>query len=284
MNRTVGDLIKSKYPQSTSIVGFPLFGVALLAINLLKLSNVLVADFVLKLFTYTGLLLIGIFILIIIVETLAKIIPLMKGLLQVLVLIPLTISRLYVFLVKKLIKSAVVEIIGEKENYAMESFTLRNRGQDRSDDFWSRIINFDQIEELKLVVQPTIKTDYWRLGFKFSQNEQFTSARFAQNFPLFHLTKDRGENKLKFDYYKEEGIREKVLDSELIRNYKNEKVYLEIKTMRGVRNLIRIRILDVHKKQVLQKDFILLTHKFAQLFAWGDGYEYELKIENFIQQ
>jgi hypothetical protein len=283
MRKILGDLLRENYPQSCSIAGVPVFGLGLLAINFLKLSSIKVADTILQSFSYLGLLLLVIFALVVLFETIAKLVPVIRNLIAILLVIPQLLSRAYLWIVGTLIRGAVVAILEEKGNFVSDSFILRKRGVDKDDDYWGRIINFGDVQRLELVVEPSTGTKYWRLGLKFSQNEVFTSARYGKNFPLFHLTKDTGEDTLKIHYYNENGAREPISNNIIIENYENEKVTMVAETERGPKESLKITVLDKNNKTVFDKDLNPASHKFAQLFAWGDKNDYAINIKNYIK-
>lgn len=283
MSKPIGNLFKENYPHSSSITGIPLFGLMLLAINLSKLSNIKIADLLLTVATYAGLFFVGLFVSIAVLETFAKFFPTLKKLVLLLMLIPQVLLKLYTLIVKTLIKNSVVLILEEKGNIVSERLVLRNRGADKADDFWGKTIDFSEIKSLELAITPSSGTDYWRLGLKFSQTESFTTARYGPNFPLFHLTKDNADNNLKFNYYNEQGQAAENRESILVRGYQKEKIFLTAVVKKGLKSIVNIEVKDENKKKVYEREFPLNSHKYAQLFAWGDGKDYELEVRNYIQ-
>ena len=160
MSKPLGDRFKETYPHSSSITGVPLFGLLLLAINLSKLSDIQVADLLITIATYAGLFFVGLFVLIIALETIAKLFPVLKKLVLVLMLIPQGFLRFYALIVKILMKNSVVLILEEKGDIVSDSIILRNHGPDKSDDLWGKTINFSEVKSLELVVTPSSNTEY----------------------------------------------------------------------------------------------------------------------------
>lgn len=283
MNKSIGNIFKESYPHSSSITWIPVFGLMLLAINLSKISNIQIADMFLTIATYGGLFFIGIYLLIVVFETVAKLFPALQKVFLLLMLLPRALLRFYTLIVKVLIKNSVVLVLEEKGDIVSEDLVLRSRDTSKSDDYWGKTINFSEIKSIELAIKPTSNTKYWRLGLKFSQTGSFITARYAPNFPLFHLTKDNGENSLKFNYYNEYGKHAEDRDTSLIKVYLGGKTFLFIETQKGLKNVIRIEVKDENKRKIYERELPLSTHKYAQLFAWGDGQDYELEIKNYIQ-
>lgn len=284
MKITIGDYLKEKYPQSCSVWGMPVFGAALLTINVLKLPDVQVSELFLHIFTYLGVALLGCFLLIIVFETLSKLFLSLKKVVNLLLIIPKMLFRGYVFIIKFLIKRSVIEILEDKGNFVSEDFILRKPSSDKDDDYWGKLINFNEIKKLELIITPSKETVYWRAGLKFSQNEVFTSARYGPNFPLFHLTKDVNENTLKLHYYNEQGSRSTAHKDILMNDYKNDQVKLLVEVKKGLKDVLNITVINSNKKTLFEDKFNLSSHRYARLFAWGDGQNYEINIRNHIEQ
>ena len=140
-----------------------------------------------------------------------------------------------------------------------------------------------------LLIEP--KTEFWRLGFKFSEGESIVNARDRRNrhvdqYPIIHLAKGRKNNKEWFDFipsklqltvYK--GSTQLNSDIDMILNYNNEKILL---LFYAKDESICINVLgekggfyQYSKENELYLD--LRKYKFLKISAWCDFREYLIK-------
>lgn len=274
------NFFKKYFPTTYKYIGLIIPGVALLAINYQWLIGIKIPDLFLQILTYLGLILTILPFLLLSFEFLAKLLPIFSGVLNVLIKIINFVINIYSWLIKILIKRSVISILEEKKNLTSEDFTLKSSAG--ADESWSRSLDFVNIKVLKLEIKPNANYDYWRLGFKFSANNTFSTARFSNDNSLLHLTKNTSDNSLLLDYYNQANPELAFRSKKLIEAYNNSLIFLKIGLIRH-KNVINIEICNDKGKAVFNENLPLDGHRYAQLFAWGDGKEYEINVKNFIE-
>ncbi len=280
MKKTIGGWIRENFPQTSSVTGLFISGIGVLAVNTLLLEKLLVSNIPLDIFIYLGLILIALFFLILVFELLSKMMPILKNVINFLMKIINFLRSVYVWIIKFLIRKAVVSIIEERDNISNESLTFQNNPPNVDDNYWNRTVDFTKIIGIEMIVKPSKETKYWRLGFKFSQNDVFIDVRHGKDYPLFHLTKDSTDNKLKITYYDKDGA---GANQEILSSYTDDIIKLLVRVS-GISDDLEIVVKDKSNKELYLKKLEFTHHKFAQIFAWGDSRNYELDATIRIQE
>ncbi len=282
MIKNIETQVKIWFPNTFNFKGLLVFGGIFLAIRGITIFTTKVNGLLEQLLQATGILLFAIFFLVLLLELLSNVFNnIFKNTFKIILgffVGFLNIFRIvYINIVKFLIGGAIVSVIQDINNIKSNTITLKKGVGD--DEYWNPPISFSGgITTVIFKISPSIKTHYWRMGLKFSQNNIFTEARHDVNYPLFHLTKDTS-NDLKITYYNESKVQDKSIKYPIIDNYGCEPVFLKL----NVKMLtIDVEILDSKKQIVFSYQLNKLTHKYAQIFAWGDGNYYDLELEKTV--
>src|SRR3989344_8414620 len=215
-----------------------------------------------------GLILIGVFILMLSLETILllklPISPLIGKLISLLSIFANFLRNLYVFTIKILISGAVEEIITNKKSG--QEITYIFERQQNDDHFYPDVINLGK-NEIEISARPSESTSYWRLGIKLSKSETFCSARHGAEYPLLHLTKELRENVLRATYYDDSS--KQIYNKPILENYKHEEINISVYMKR---NKVTVIIRTAKGKNLLTET--INDYKFAQIFAWGDGNQF----------
>lgn len=274
------NLFRDKFPATLKLLPSILFGGVFLNLNYQWLSPKL-PEIVLTCFFWIGIILIVLPVIVFVLEFLSKLFPVFKIVLNFIIQITNFVVNIYVWIIKLLIKQAVVSILEEKKNLTSEQFTLKN--SDGKDEYWTRTLDFSDERLLELTIEPKQGSEYWRLGFKFSGNNIFSAARHSLTNPLLHLTKDIGHKDLKIDYYNDSQPNETVRGIQIIPSYRDTEIRMTLQLEEGDQNL-KLKIFNNQNENIYQKDLSISLHRYARLFAWGDGKAYEIKIKNNIEK
>jgi hypothetical protein len=272
------DYVKQKYPQSTSLYSLLFLGVAfLIAPGTINIFSPNINTLLAKILQCVGIAFFVIFLVAVVLETIAKIFPLTLVILRYLVIFLTFIGNIYFVIIKLIIRSSVLTILEEKETSKPEDIIFY-----AEDGRWTladKPIKADSIKNLEFVVRPSQESTHWRFGFKFSGDGIFSITAYDRNLPLLHLTKDLGVNKLKLDYYDEfiQHHQEVLLDK-----YNNEKITVKICLDKKNKNNVRISVYDENSTQIFGNGFLLKYYKYLIPAAWGDGRKYELNVRQYL--
>ncbi len=189
MYKSVETYLKREFPNTFNGKSLLISGSIFFTLSSIDLFNSQINAFLNKSIQVIGLGLLGLYFLVLVLEILGKIFNVFQTLLNIIVKLLYLIKSLYIGLWKILIGDVIKSILKESEDIRRNILVLRKENGD--DAYWDSIINFDSgITTSIFKVSPSSDTKYWRLGLKFSQNDTFTTARYAKDYPLFHLTKD----------------------------------------------------------------------------------------------
>lgn len=131
------------------------------------------------------------------------------------------------------------------------------------DDQTGPPINFTNVQTITYRVKPGEGCNMWRFGLKFSSSEEFGQERYSDRYPLWHLTKDHGQDSLYVTYYDEN--RQSTGNALTQGTYHGDEVAVRADVMG---NELRIR---VDGTPGYERRFPLATHLHALPSAWADG-------------
>lgn len=176
----------------------------------------------------------------------------------------LVFKILYIFPLSFFLRPAIDYILKKREEQQMngELFEFVNQGVGRRDDdhYFPRVVN---TKDLLIYIQPTTGTPRWRFGIKFSNDSNlFTTGRYDEAHPLFHLTKEENENSLRYNLY----LGGKNDNSMIIEKYADTRCSIKVIT-NSVQTVIQVYD---DKESVILKKIIPAQHH-GQIFAWADG-------------
>jgi hypothetical protein len=184
-----------------------------------------------------------------------KIQLLSRGIFQILYVLPLSF----------LLKPVINYILKKREEQRVmngEVFEFVNQGVGRRDDdhYFSRVVD---TKDLLIFFQPAAGTPRWRFGIKFSNDPNyFTTDRYNEVFPLFHLTKEENENSLRYNLY----LDKKNDNAKIVEKYADTRCSIKVDT-NSAHTLIQVY--DDKEKMILTKK--MPAKRYGQIFAWADG-------------
>jgi len=180
---------------------------------------------------------------------------------------------------ERLAKNGLVSVLRRRQK-ATETpprdFVLRKPATG-DDDYWGQTIDFVETRRLTLTVTPMSPTDYWRLGLKFSQDGRFDEQRYGGGMALFHLAKPAAIPELHWVYYTPSGTSEG--ERPLLLGYSQNAVTI---VCTAGNDELQIEAFNQAGVLQLRNTYPLPTHRYAKVFAWGDGDDYALSIEALI--
>jgi len=201
-------------------------------------------------------------------ELLADVVPTFKFIPQGLSLIFRIFGKAYIGLLAVFLRP-VVEYIIESKSAKDSNIVLRKMpGQD--DSYLEEIIDFEDIKYLKIKISSS--SNYWRFGLKFSLDPNFDPSRLTSNHPLYHLAKDETNN-IVYRVYYDQNANQPLSNQNLVENYDGSPLIFEIDKKDGLRIVIK----NAQGEELLSEKFELHLHKYAMIFAWGDGREYSVR-------
>lgn len=168
-----------------------------------------------------------------------------------------------------LIRPSVKMILKESELFSTRRkflFINQKVGQRDDDHYFPEVFDLNELIKVKITPKGIgTASNRWRFGFKFSNDMYFPDARYDRDHPLFHLTKDQTETKLKTHYYREGDSKETV--HELWDIYNNEPITIELHN--GEKNT-SIAITPTQDGGTWN---LLFGERwcYCQILAWADG-------------
>ncbi len=131
------------------------------------------------------------------------------------------------------------------------------------DDQTGPPVNFTETKGIRYRVRPGDGSNMWRFGLRFSTTEEFGPPRFSDGHPLWHLTKNLGQDALYVTYYDES--RQASGDALVEGTYHGAEMTVLVDV---IESELRIR---VDGNPGYQGRFALSTHSHALPSAWADG-------------
>ncbi|MFZ6034725.1 MAG: hypothetical protein ACOYUB_01065 [Patescibacteria group bacterium] len=182
-------------------------------------------------------------------------------------------SKIWVFLLKPILSPVIKAVIADDVlNNKIEYLQNKYLGREDDDSYFSQTFSTKRVT---IICRPTKLYSRWRLGLKFSKDENFPETRYDTQHYLFHLTKDENNNSLFFHFYQNKLTHNYV---KLIENYSQQAIKIEVSS--DVKGII-INVYESTNK--LLKSVRTIEFKNIQISAWADGrspFELEVKVQN----
>lgn len=181
----------------------------------------------------------------------------------------------YIFPLKLMLGPIVDQLLKEnrEETEDGEKFIFLNQKVGVADDdhYFPRIL---KVQSLVIKVKPSQASPRWRLGIKFSADNEFPATRYDSDHPLFHLTKEQGQDNLQYHLYDGKNGSNGILSS----SYSDDSVTVII---RSAGSKTKIIVNDFNQEELIKIELSL--KKKAQLFAWADGIS-NFELESYIRE
>lgn len=188
-----------------------------------------------------------------------------------------------ILFLKFLLKPVIIEILKELEKVDLDNTLLADSNSninifssEHGDEVFYPIdfdLNmFKNVYEIKLV---GFRGSYWRIGLKLSSDGKFPDTRHAHNHPLIHLTKNHNESTLKIDYFNIKNEHE-IKEEPIYNSFFDDNIIIRF-TGKGGSGLYFVVI--INEKRVYSNYLNEKKFGFAKLFAWADGYPFEIKAQ-----